>query len=105
MIWKLLDRPNTVNAPQGGAKATIYFGKMIASPLWIPRGKSHNGQQKYCAALRCVGALPDVYRPQSDPGGITLPEKINKAALERYAASQARWGGRSSSEGLLQVSF
>ena len=31
--------------------------------------------------------------PQCDPEESTIPEKINKDALERYAASQTRWGG------------
>ena len=92
VLWKLTAYPNTVDAPQGYGKDTIYFGEMIASSLWIPRGKSHKSQQQYPTALRCVGALPDVYRPIFGHWEINLPEKINKVALERYAASQPRWG-------------
>ena len=46
VLWKLLAHPNTVHSPQGYAKATIYFDKMIASFLCIPRGKSHKSQQQ-----------------------------------------------------------
>ena len=89
-LWELLARPNKVDAPQGYERATPYFGKMIASSLWIPHGKSHKSHRQYCPSLRCVGALSDVYMPQEGPGEIALPEKINKVALERYAASQTR---------------
>ena len=83
--------PEHSRIPARLARATLYFDKMIASSLWIPHGKSHKRQQQYFPSLRCVGALSDVYMPQGDPGEITLPGKINKVALERYAASQTRW--------------
>ena len=100
-----MGRPKTVGSPRDYAKSTIYFDKMIAYSLWIPRGKSNKLQQQYFPALRCVGALSDVYRPQRDHEEITLPEKINKVALERYASSQTRWGGRCSSDGAFTSLF
>ena len=82
VLWGILAYPNTVDSPKGYGKATTYFVKMIASPLWIPHGKSNKRQQQYFTAPLCVGALSDVYRPQCDPEEITLPGKINKVALE-----------------------
>ena len=91
VLWKKLAHPQPENAEQGEKSAMDLFGKMLGASLWIRHGATKKGYQCYCPVIRCTGSLDDVYTCSEDGSDSVYPERLNRKALERYSASEARW--------------
>ena len=90
-IRKQLAPPNVATAPQKGNSYEFHFRHMVAANLWIPHGTSSRNNQTYGPALRCGGAIGDIYKSDCSAQEPVPPEVLNKDFLDRYAASEALW--------------
>ena len=59
----------------------------------VKHGVTIKGPPCYCPVIICEGTANDIYVCEVNDGELGYYEKVNREALKKYAASEARWGG------------
>ena len=90
-MWRKLAPPHPVAAPQIKDSARKHFDQMLQEGLWVQRGQTQKGYAVYCPVLRCNGSMRTIYASMDEEKEPKFPEIANRAALQRYSASEARW--------------
>ena len=101
VMWKKLARPRPENADRGGKSPTSFLQKMLDSDPWIKRRTTKTGIHCYFPVVRCGEGGSKQYTRSDDGSDCSYPERLNRQALVKYAACEARWGGGPSCEIML----